>query len=223
MSFHVSLSSNSPQNHTYRPLANTETAATSSSAEPYINSYTSAAATAARPSTTTAESSPYQTSSFHATTTTSTSSPTHVAAAPVAVDQPSYHMRRTSETPPLPQLPLLQSSNSPNYSRPRTPVDTAPSSIAVPESISNSNSMASNNAAVPLQSHSAPSNPVKSPNASTATATAAAPSSNSSSGYRPLNVKDALTYLDQVKMKFADQAKVYNRFLDIMKEFKSQA
>ncbi|CAO3629799.1 unnamed protein product [Mucor fragilis] len=212
-----------PPSSPTRPLANTETAATSSSAEPYINSYTSAAATAARPSTTTAESSPYQTSSFHATTTTSTSSPTHVAAAPVAVDQPSYHMRRTSETPPLPQLPLLQSSNSPNYSRPRTPVDTAPSSIAVPESISNSNSMASNNAAVPLQSHSAPSNPVKSPNASTATATAAAPSSNSSSGYRPLNVKDALTYLDQVKMKFADQAKVYNRFLDIMKEFKSQA
>ena len=43
-----------------------------------------------------------------------------------------------------------------------------------------------------------------------------------SSAYKPLNVKDALSYLDQVKQKFADQPEVYNRFLDIMKEFKSQ-
>lgn len=41
--------------------------------------------------------------------------------------------------------------------------------------------------------------------------------------YRPLNVKDALTYLDQVKFQFSDQPDVYNRFLDIMKDFKSQA
>ncbi|KAI8825138.1 uncharacterized protein EV422DRAFT_517588 [Fimicolochytrium jonesii] len=41
--------------------------------------------------------------------------------------------------------------------------------------------------------------------------------------YRPLNVKDALSYLDQVKIQFNDQPEVYNRFLDIMKDFKSQA
>jgi paired amphipathic helix protein Sin3a len=41
--------------------------------------------------------------------------------------------------------------------------------------------------------------------------------------YRPLNVKDALTYLDQVKIQFSEQPDVYNRFLDIMKDFKSQA
>ncbi|EWC44603.1 hypothetical protein DRE_06684 [Drechslerella stenobrocha 248] len=41
--------------------------------------------------------------------------------------------------------------------------------------------------------------------------------------YRPLNVKDALSYLDQVKVQFADHPDVYNRFLDIMKDFKSQA
>ncbi|KND91067.1 Transcriptional regulatory protein SIN3 [Tolypocladium ophioglossoides CBS 100239] len=35
--------------------------------------------------------------------------------------------------------------------------------------------------------------------------------------------QDALTYLDQVKVQFHDQADVYNRFLDIMKDFKSQA
>ncbi len=42
------------------------------------------------------------------------------------------------------------------------------------------------------------------------------------SNYRPLNVKDALSYLDQVKVQFSDQPEVYNRFLDIMKDFKSQ-
>ncbi|KAH9932297.1 uncharacterized protein B0H18DRAFT_987465 [Fomitopsis serialis] len=39
---------------------------------------------------------------------------------------------------------------------------------------------------------------------------------------RQLNVTDALTYLDSVKMKFQDKPEVYNRFLDIMKDFKSQ-
>ncbi|EKM56381.1 uncharacterized protein PHACADRAFT_172101 [Phanerochaete carnosa HHB-10118-sp] len=39
---------------------------------------------------------------------------------------------------------------------------------------------------------------------------------------RPLNVTDALGYLDCVKQTFADQSDVYNRFLDIMKDFKSQ-
>ncbi|KAJ7274574.1 hypothetical protein B0H12DRAFT_1089258, partial [Mycena haematopus] len=39
---------------------------------------------------------------------------------------------------------------------------------------------------------------------------------------RPLNVTDALSYLDAVKNKFQDQPNVYNHFLDIMKEFKSQ-
>jgi paired amphipathic helix protein Sin3a len=35
--------------------------------------------------------------------------------------------------------------------------------------------------------------------------------------------QDALSYLDQVKVQFSDQPDVYNRFLDIMKDFKSQA
>ncbi|KAG1768758.1 hypothetical protein EV702DRAFT_1181913 [Suillus placidus] len=38
---------------------------------------------------------------------------------------------------------------------------------------------------------------------------------------RPLNVTDALGYLDAVKVQFHDQPDVYNRFLDIMKDFKS--
>ncbi|KAL8276936.1 hypothetical protein RQP46_010664 [Phenoliferia psychrophenolica] len=40
--------------------------------------------------------------------------------------------------------------------------------------------------------------------------------------FRPLNVKDALSYLDRVKVTFNDQSEVYDRFLTIMKEFKSQ-
>ncbi|KIO27433.1 hypothetical protein M407DRAFT_55699, partial [Tulasnella calospora MUT 4182] len=38
----------------------------------------------------------------------------------------------------------------------------------------------------------------------------------------PLNVKDALSYLEMVKIKFRDRPDVYNQFLDIMKDFKSQ-
>lgn len=43
-----------------------------------------------------------------------------------------------------------------------------------------------------------------------------------SSGERPLNVTDALSYLDAVKVQFQDQPDVYNHFLDIMKEFKNE-
>ncbi|KAJ3283299.1 Transcriptional regulatory protein sin3 [Borealophlyctis nickersoniae] len=70
-------------------------------------------------------------------------------------------------------------------------------------------------ASAPLPSHLSASSTV----ASLAVAEAAA---NAVSQYRPLNVKDALSYLDQVKIQFSDQPEVYNRFLDIMKDFKSQ-
>ncbi|KXS16514.1 hypothetical protein M427DRAFT_154438 [Gonapodya prolifera JEL478] len=41
--------------------------------------------------------------------------------------------------------------------------------------------------------------------------------------YRPLNVKDALSYLDEVKRQFEREPDVYNRFLDIMKDFKAMS
>jgi paired amphipathic helix protein Sin3a len=50
---------------------------------------------------------------------------------------------------------------------------------------------------------------------------ASAPTHNTQAFYR-LKVEDALSYLDQVKLQFAKQPDVYNQFLDIMKEFKSQ-
>ena len=40
--------------------------------------------------------------------------------------------------------------------------------------------------------------------------------------FQRLKVEDALSYLDQVKLQFGNQPHVYNEFLDIMKEFKSQ-
>jgi hypothetical protein len=44
----------------------------------------------------------------------------------------------------------------------------------------------------------------------------------SDSGYKQLKVEDALAYLEQVKNQFMDSPHVYNKFLDIMKEFKAQ-
>lgn len=48
------------------------------------------------------------------------------------------------------------------------------------------------------------------------------PENPASASARPLNVTDALSYLDAVKVQFQDKPDVYNHFLDIMKDFKSQ-
>jgi paired amphipathic helix protein Sin3a len=48
------------------------------------------------------------------------------------------------------------------------------------------------------------------------------PSQRSPESSRPLNVTDALSYLDAVKNQFQERPEVYNKFLDIMKDFKSQ-
>ncbi|KAI4716895.1 hypothetical protein E4T48_06933 [Aureobasidium sp. EXF-10727] len=45
---------------------------------------------------------------------------------------------------------------------------------------------------------------------------------NVGQGQQPI-LNDALSYLDQVKVQFVDHPDVYNRFLDIMKDFKSGA
>ncbi|THH08411.1 hypothetical protein EW145_g2724 [Phellinidium pouzarii] len=48
------------------------------------------------------------------------------------------------------------------------------------------------------------------------------PEDTFSAGERPLNVNDALFYLDAVKKQFSKTPVVYNKFLDIMKDFKNQ-
>uniref|UniRef100_A0A673IJ23 Paired amphipathic helix protein Sin3a n=1 Tax=Sinocyclocheilus rhinocerous TaxID=307959 RepID=A0A673IJ23_9TELE len=50
-----------------------------------------------------------------------------------------------------------------------------------------------------------------------------APDNMQPSSSMQYSVEDALSYLDQVKLQFGNQPQVYNDFLDIMKEFKSQS
>lgn len=73
---------------------------------------------------------------------------------------------------------------------------------------------------------SAPQTPMMEVEPTSATSMGRAPSPQSSQGAsqndRPLNVTDALSYLDAVKSRFHDRTDVYNRFLDIMKDFKTQ-
>lgn len=51
---------------------------------------------------------------------------------------------------------------------------------------------------------------------------AGAPVAGVGQGQQPI-LNDALSYLDQVKVQFVEHPDVYNRFLDIMKDFKSGA
>ena len=86
-------------------------------------------------------------------------------------------------------------------------------------------------------SSSASSSSASTPTASTAAAASSAnsnsnnanstnnngASSTANNQFYRLKVEDALSYLDQVKYQFERQPEVYNQFLDIMKEFKSQS
>jgi histone deacetylase complex regulatory component SIN3 len=54
-----------------------------------------------------------------------------------------------------------------------------------------------------------------------AVTSARADSSMSPDG-RPMNVTAVLSYLDAIKTQFRNEPDVYNNFLDIMKDYKSQ-
>ena len=112
-------------------------------------------------------------------------------------------------------------SSAPTYTRPKTPVaENSPPPLPPVEAAATNVTVAPASGTPPSVTASEPvlaPEPTANGEATTATTT------GNANGYRPLNVKDALTYLDQVKVKFAEQPEVYNRFLDIMKEFKSQA
>lgn len=128
----------------------------------------------------------------------------------------------TLNTPSVPQNPSAPPAAVPHQAQVQPP--------AQPQAIGPSN------ANVPHPSQSAPVSSVEQQQAAAAAAAAAVISppqqqsmpqgilnrSTTTNVYRPLNVKDALSYLDQVKVQFYCQADVYNNFLDIMKDFKSQ-
>ncbi|GAA5858256.1 hypothetical protein JCM1840_001116 [Sporobolomyces johnsonii] len=67
--------------------------------------------------------------------------------------------------------------------------------------------------------------PVTAPPSPAATAPgppAIAAAQQQQAAFRPLNVRDALQYLDRVKQQFASEYEVYDQFLTIMKDFKTQ-
>ncbi|KAI5481648.1 paired amphipathic helix protein Sin3a [Pseudohyphozyma bogoriensis] len=60
------------------------------------------------------------------------------------------------------------------------------------------------------------------PGTQPASSAAAAPAQPAPTAFRPLNVRDALSYLDKVKQQFSSEYEVYDNFLTIMKDFKTQ-
>ncbi|KAG6868490.1 hypothetical protein C0993_002028 [Termitomyces sp. T159_Od127] len=64
---------------------------------------------------------------------------------------------------------------------------------------------------------------ISTPRPSTGDSPPGAPKSSPPEAGRQLNVTDALSYLDAVKIQFQERPEVYNQFLDIMKDFKSQS
>ncbi|KAI9280942.1 hypothetical protein BC943DRAFT_344353 [Umbelopsis sp. AD052] len=140
-------------------------------------------------------------------------------------------MRQPSSTPlPPPSamvgLPQDQVNGISDRGNPTTLPPTVPASSLMSHSPATSSPMSTSSIPAPSASISRPPNsPPASSHALPSSSSAAPPTAaqQQAAGYRPLNVRDALSYLDQVKVKFSDQPDVYNRFLDIMKDFKSQA
>jgi len=109
------------------------------------------------------------------------------------------------------------------------------SSTTISQQPQGSNNSTRPAAVLPLQTSANPTNSTQAAPLTTASLTSSlaalsnqpqnlpgSSNSNSQNKYRPLNVRDALSYLDQVKVQFQDFPGVYNKFLDIMKDFKTQ-
>lgn len=148
---------------------------------------------------------------------------------------PMRHISSTSLPPPSAMVGLPSQDQVNGISERGNPPTLPPpsaSSLISSHSPATSSPMSSSSIPAPLPPSSPTSHAIPLPSSALAPPPPPPPSSSSTSsqqqqqqaaGYRPLNVRDALSYLDQVKVKFSDQPDVYNRFLDIMKDFKSQA
>lgn len=128
---------------------------------------------------------------------------------------PSYHSRNDSPYQNSPSLVSASNnySNSPSVGLVTAHSNRPSSTPPPPQSLLKVNSINHYNDQLQHQGHENTGTPN----------TTDSPSSPNSSSYRPLNVIDALAYLDQVKGRFSDKPNVYNQFLDIMKDFKSQS
>lgn len=125
--------------------------------------------------------------------------------------------------PPPPAQPTVQPQPQPQPQSQMVPAPNTPS-VAVTNNI-NSNVTTEQTATVTSSTPGAnrsPTNEETVPGSTPALATNDLSEEQKNPNYKPLNVKDALYYLDQVKLQFRNQTDVYNNFLDIMKDFKSQ-
>ncbi|KAI8981231.1 hypothetical protein BD414DRAFT_492058 [Trametes punicea] len=152
-------------------------------------------------------------------------------AGPSNVSSPDHpHPLRVRSRPPSPHRTNLADDSAGSLSRPRTPRHhklpaPTPRPVPPPQFLDSHTTRASAPSS-PSRTRSPRKTPKPpSPNAQILDMSApdgAGPASTSGEGGRALNVSDALGYLDAVKQQFQDKPDVYNHFLDIMKDFKSQ-
>ncbi|KAL6589555.1 hypothetical protein U3516DRAFT_771977 [Neocallimastix sp. 'constans'] len=126
----------------------------------------------------------------------------------------------------MPLLPQNNSMNGVNGRNPLAPINNSNNSMgntpnqSIPSRNNNNNNNGPMNQIYP---NSVPmNNPPPSHNRPPMQNNDISSNSSSQSNYRTLNVKDALSYLEQVKEQFNESPQVYNDFLEIMKDFKSQ-
>lgn len=170
-------------------------------------------------------------------------SPAISSPGPIASTGPPYPAGSQQSTQSVPGLSSAASMPAPPHAQrtsaitnPKTslpPISQRGPSIAPPSSFAEGGpvnvSRVQNKSPPPpprspaVQNASPATRPPSGPTQPASTTNNASGTGSSTVGYRPLNVRDALTYLDQVKVQFSAQPDVYNRFLDIMKDFKSQA
>ncbi|KAG8999611.1 Transcriptional regulatory protein sin3, partial [Tulasnella sp. 427] len=129
------------------------------------------------------------------------------------------------------EQPIAPSSQSP----PPQPASSAPNLSPVPEPVEQASSTQPGPATAPPPGPGAPAIPELTaggsmPGAETSGFGTPDPlpgnqsgASSPSGAYRPLNVKDALSYLEMVKIKFQERPDLYNQFLDILHDFKRHA
>ncbi|KAI8323827.1 hypothetical protein GQ54DRAFT_309772 [Martensiomyces pterosporus] len=162
---------------------------------------------------------------------------------------PMVHRTASAQNTPMPPIvqpsprpqpqgatPQVSSSAAAFSAAPRVPAAAASTPVAtaapatapqasrpVPTAAQSSAPAASSNTAQPQSTQAAASTAAKPADTAAAPAGSSGDAAQTDSNNRPLNVRDALSYLDMVKSQFQDRPEVYNQFLDIMKDFKSHA
>lgn len=133
---------------------------------------------------------------------------------PADVEQPLHKAKDSPIIPPS----ISDSAPSPALAPAETPVDRLSPAAVTTDEPQRSESVGLLMQPIPMTGIETPTPAALSPQLERPLASAAPHGQTE----KQLNVADALGYLDSVKMKFQDRPEVYNMFLDIMKEFKSQ-